>query len=97
MDFLNAIGVGRSNTSPNITTDMFKKYSSVFTLDLQPDQCNSHHIHAQKTGSVNVDVTFRENLEQNLQVCFLAYHDFCLTFKRAVSYTHLTLPTKRIV
>ena len=82
MDFLNAIGVGRSNTSPHITMEVFKKYCSVFTLDLQPDQCNSHHIHAQKTGSVNVDVTFRANLQQNLQVCFLAYHDMCLTFKR---------------
>ena len=82
MDFLNATGVGRSNASPHITMEMFKKYCSVFALDLQADQCNSQHIHAQKTGSVSVDLTFRANLDKNLTVCFLAYHDFCLTFKR---------------
>ena len=82
MDFLNAIGVGRNNTSPYITMDMFKKYCAVFVLDLQPDQCNSLHIHAGKTGTVNVEMAFRENLAQNLQVCFLAYHDQCITFKR---------------
>ena len=82
MDFLNAIGVSRNNTSPNITMEMYKKYCCVFALDLQPDQCNSLHIHSGKTGTVNVEMTFRSNLEQNLQVCFLEYHDQCLTFKR---------------
>lgn len=82
MDLLNAIGVGRNNTSPNITMEMFRKYCSIFVLDLQPDQCNSLHIHAGKTGTVNVEMAFRDNLNQNLQVCFLAYHDQCITFKR---------------
>ena len=82
MDFMNAIGVGRNNTSPYITMEMFKKYCAVFVLDLQPDQCNSLHIHAGKTGTVNVEMSFRENLAENLQVCFLAYHDQCITFKR---------------
>ena len=82
LDFMYAIGVGRGNTSPNITFEMFKKYCSVFVLDLQADQCNSRHIHESKSGTVQVELTFRENLAKNIEVCFLAYHDYCLTFKR---------------
>ena len=49
MDFLEAIGNGRSNNSPFITYEMFKKANSIFVLDLQPDQCNSTQFIRQKT------------------------------------------------
>ena len=76
MDFLNAIGVSRNNTSPNITMEMYRKYCCVFALDLQPDQCNSLHIHSGKTGTVNVEMTFKENLDENLQFQELLYQLF---------------------
>ena len=82
MDLMNALGVGRSNKSVAITMEMYVKYCSVFTLDLQPDQCNSEHIHFRKDGGVSVDFLFRRAVPKTLTVCFLAYHDFCLTFQR---------------
>ena len=82
MDYMEAIGIGRSNTSPHITMEMFKKCNAIFALDLQPDQCNSAHIHHSKSGPVNVTLNFRQAPSDNLTVCFFALHDFCLTFKR---------------
>ena len=58
------------------------KYCSVFALDLQADQCNNDHIHFRKDGGVSVDFLFRKALDRTITVCFLAYHDFCLTFQR---------------
>ena len=82
LDFLEAIGNGRSNNSPFITYEMFKKANSIFVLDLQPDQCNSTHIHSSKSGPINVTLSFRQATQNNVTVCFFALHDFCLTFKR---------------
>ena len=48
MDFLDAIGNERSNNSPFITYEMFKKANAIFALDLQLDQCNSTHFLRQK-------------------------------------------------
>ena len=62
--------------------EMFKECNAIFALDLQPDQCHSTHIHASKSGPVDVTLTFREAPDANLTVCFFALHDFCLTFKR---------------
>ena len=45
MDYMDAIGIGRSNNSPNITMEAYKKYCAIFALDLQADKCNSEHIH----------------------------------------------------
>ena len=91
MDYLETIGVGRSNHSPNITMEMFKKCNAIFALDLQPDQCNSTHIHASKSGPVNVTLNFRIAPLENLTVCFYALHDFCLTFKREPSKPRLII------
>ena len=93
MELLNALGVGRSNKHINLTVEMYKKYCSVFVLDLHADQCNTDHIHFQKDGSVDVQLMFREPLRRTINVCCLAYHDYCLTFQR-VPEKHKTLVTK---
>ena len=91
MDYLHAIGIGRSNNSPNITMDTFKKYCAIFALDLQPDTCNSGHIHSSKSGAVDVTLTFREAPTSNLTVCFFSLHDRCLTFQREEGKPRLTI------
>ena len=91
MDYLETIGIGRSNNSPHITMEMFKKSNAIFALDLQPDQCNSTHIHHSKSGPVDVTLTFRQAPNSNLTVCFFALHDFCLTFKREESKPRLII------
>ena len=80
MDLLNALGVARSNKSVNITMDMYTKYCAVFALDLQADF--NEQIHFRKDGSVGVEFLFRKALQKTVTVCFLSYHDFCLTFQR---------------
>ena len=82
LDLLNTIGISRDNKSPNITLEMFKKYCAVFCLDLQPDQCNSYHIHQSNPGRVNVELTFRTPLPNTITVCFYSLHDKVITFKR---------------
>ena len=82
LDLLNTIGISRDNKSPNITLEMFKKYCAVFCLDLQPDQCNSYHIHQSNPGRVNVELTFRTPLANTITVCFYSLHDKVITFKR---------------
>ena len=82
LDLLNTIGISRDNKSPNITLEMFKKYCTVFCLDLQPDQCNSYHIHQSDPGRVDVELSFRTQLANAITVCFYSLHDKVITFKR---------------
>lgn len=82
MDYMHAIGVGRSNNSPNITMEAYKKYCTIFALDLESDSCNSSHIHESKTGSIDVSFAFRTAPTANLTVCFFSLHDYCITFQR---------------
>ena len=93
MELLNALGVARSNRNINLTVDMYKRYCSVFVLDLHADQCNTDHIHFQKDGSIDVQLLFRTPLPYTINVCFLAYHDYCLTFQR-VPEKHKIIVTK---
>ena len=83
LDLMNTIGISRDNKSPNITLEMFKKYCAVFCLDLQPDQCNSFHIHGSEPGRVDVELSFRAKLLNTITVCFYSLHDKVITFKRA--------------
>ena len=55
MDYLEAIGIGCSNNSPNITMEDYKKYCAIFALDLLPDQCNSSHIQFPKMNVGRLD------------------------------------------
>ena len=82
MDYLEAIGIGRSNNSPGITMEAYKKYCTIFALDLQGDQCNSQHMHFTRSGPVDVTMTFRTAPPENLTVCFFSLHNYCLTFQR---------------
>ena len=91
MDYMNAIGIGRSNNSPNITMEAYKKYCAIFALDLQADKCNSEHIHASKSGSVDVSVSFITAPAVNLTACFFSLHDYCLTFQREEGKPRLTI------
>ena len=91
MDYMETIGIGRSNNSPNITMESYKKYCAIFALDLQPDQCNSGHIHSSKSGSVDVTLSFRRAPTDNLTVCFFSLHDRCLTFQREEGKPRLTI------
>ena len=91
MDYMYAIGVGRSNNSPNITMEAYKKYCAIFALDLEADGCNSSHIHESKSGSIDVELAFREAPSDNLTVCFFSLHDYCLTFQREEGKPRLTI------
>ena len=91
MDYMYAIGVGRSNNSPNITMEAYKKYCAIFALDLEADGCNSSHIHESKSGSIDVELVFREAPSDNLTVCFFSLHDYCLTFQREEGKPRLTI------
>ena len=71
----------------------FLSYCLVFALDLHADQSGTDNIHFLKDGSVDVDFLFGEPLPNTVTVCFLSYHDFCLTFKR-VPEKHKVLVTK---
>lgn len=73
MDYMYAIAVGRSNNSPNITMEAYKKYCAIFALDLEADACNSSHIHESKSGSIDVSLAFRAAPQDNLTVCFFHY------------------------
>ena len=77
-----------------MTLDDFKDHCAVFVLDRQPDGCNGYHVHVPDSGNIDVELDFRTALQTNISICFYAFHDKILTFKRDVE---LAIPQVEVI
>ena len=65
------LGVSHSNQSFGLTMDHFIQGNFFLAADLNPDRCNSYHLHPDAYGNLDVELTFKANLSE--AVFLLAY------------------------
>jgi hypothetical protein len=60
--FLENIGIQHENETNGITFAEYLSNSCVWNFDLTPDLCNSFHLHETKAGSMDVTLSFKNQL-----------------------------------
>ena len=65
------LGVGHGNQSFGVNMDHFLHGKFFLVADLNPDRCNSYHVHPDVYGNLDVELTFKANLTE--AVTLLAY------------------------
>lgn len=58
----NNLGIKNSNSPCLITYEKFLAGSTLIPFDLTPDGCSSYHSHEKKTGTIELDIRFKEAL-----------------------------------
>lgn len=59
---MNALGYDGEDKSCNLSLAEYKNGFTLFGFDLSPDQCSGYHKHPVKTGTIDVEITFKESL-----------------------------------
>jgi len=67
-------GTYRTDRGCCISWSAFANGSTIFPFDLTPDFCNGHHLHSSQTGSISIDLAWRNELEE--PVTMLVYSQF---------------------
>ena len=63
-----SLGVKHGNHSFGLSLDHFKNGKTFLVVDLNPDQCNLYHTHPDTFGSLDLELTFKDNLEGPIYV-----------------------------
>ena len=76
MHLLNGIGLETGDRGVWLDYDEFGEGNSLFVFDLTPDGVDSDALELIKTGTVNVKLTFAENLNEPSGIELLSYAEF---------------------
>lgn len=66
--FCDNIGIENSNLPCLVTYEDFCEGSTLIPFDLTPDKAATQHNHEKQTGNIELDIKFREALEQGITV-----------------------------
>jgi len=72
--FLDNIGMHQMHTN-GISLEDFKSNTCLFCYDLSPDLCNSFYKHPVERGIVDIDISFKNALTQNIYLVLYATYD----------------------
>ena len=84
--FLDNIGLHNKDTV-GITLEDFKSHSCFFPYDLSPDLCNAYYSHGTKQGTIDVSLSFKAPLKENVTVLFYATFDEAVTIDKLRNVT----------
>ena len=84
--FLDNIGLHNKDTV-GITLEDFKSNSCFFPYDLSPDLCNAYYSHGTKQGTIDVALSFKTPLKENVTVLFYATFDEAVTIDKLRNVT----------
>ena len=69
------LGSKHGNYSCGLTVEDFKQGRTFLVADLNPDQCNSYHIHPDNYGNLDLELSFAKPLEHIVYVfAFMIYN-----------------------
>ena len=63
-----SLGVKHGNHSFGMTPTEFQHGKTFLVADLNPDQCNSYHVHPDVYGNLDLELSFKDNLEKPIYV-----------------------------
>ena len=69
-----SLGVKHGNHSFGTTIEEFKRGKTFMVADLNPDQCNLYHTHADVYGNLDLELSFAKNLE--VPIYIFAYMNY---------------------
>ena len=72
--FCDNSGVGTSTAPTMITYEDFKNGMFIVPYDLSGDRCALYHTHEKKIGNISLEVNFREDLEQKINIYFVSVY-----------------------
>jgi len=76
---LDHTGVHHGNNCINITLNDFKHNMNFYPFDFSPDLCNAAHIHAPKSGYIDVDLKWSAALTHNIYMILYASYNQTIT------------------
>jgi hypothetical protein len=77
-EFYDNIGIGHNDQSTIVTPKLYKDGCSLFAFDMSPDQCGGFHYHPSETGTMDMELRFKANLDGAIYVILMATYDSCL-------------------
>lgn len=80
--FMDNIGIAHENETNGITMEDYKANSCFFAFDLSPDLCNSVHFHGTQTGTLDLNVAFKEELSTNIYCIVFASFNEIITIDK---------------
>ena len=70
-----SLGIKHGNHSFGCSIDHFKNGKTFLVADLNPDQCNSYHIHPDAYGNLDLELSFAEDLIKPIYVfAYMVYN-----------------------
>lgn len=72
--FCDNTGIGTSTAPTMITYEDFKNGMFIIPYDLSGDRCALYHTHEKKVGNISLEVNFRENLANKINIYFVTVH-----------------------
>lgn len=76
-EFLTNIGLWFDNAGCFITPELYGKGCFLMAFDLTSDRCAGFHHHEKKMGTVDLELVFRRNTEENITVITYSIYDAC--------------------
>jgi hypothetical protein len=67
-------GIDKSETGNNISRTDYPNGYTLFAFDFTPDMCSSDHFNLQRTGSIEVDITFKSEIKE--AITLIVYFEF---------------------
>lgn len=88
---LDALGPGKANSGHQITEEQFRSGCRLYGYDFSPENCRGFHRHDHETGTFAVNMTFSENLSENVMVVLYAtFNDEFQIDKDRTLYTNIS-------
>jgi hypothetical protein len=80
-EFHDNIGISHSRFSNMISPKFFKDGLCLWAFDLSPDMCNGWHLHPRKSGTLGIEVHFKNALTEPTTVVVFSQYDATLTLE----------------
>lgn len=74
-EFFDNIGISHNDMGNVITPSLYANGCTLFAFDLTPDKCNGRHYHPRQSGKIDLEMTFTQNLTDNITVVAFAVYD----------------------
>jgi hypothetical protein len=71
--------VSHNDLTSQVNKALYKGGCTLFAFDLSPDGCNGFHFHPKRTGTIDLNMRFNDDLDGPIYVIVMATYDSCLT------------------
>ena len=82
-------GKFRVNHGNSISPELFENGLTLFAMDFSPDLCHRFHRHAGKTGSLELDLQWKNALTEGVTIIVFSIYDNVLELEQSGGFPHI--------